>query len=88
MPKVDYVDVRVHVDGQPLHEYPDPVGDTDGTRSKTQFIESIVGKRFSVVVRLLENFELKFAPWYYAEVNIDDDRTNHFHFCQRKDLVH
>lgn len=72
----DFIDVRVRVDGRPLREY-QVEGDGDTDHRKARYIEVKVDERFEVVVRVMEGFALKWAPYLHAFVLIDD--FEHYH---------
>jgi hypothetical protein len=88
MPMIDYIDVRILANNQPLQEYPEPNGDTDGDRSRVRYVESVVGQRFAVLVRLLPNFELKHAPCFFASFHIDGNAPQHYNHALHDELDH
>ena len=72
MPSQDSIDVRILVDGQPLQEYRDPETDLDDENLRTRYIEIKTGQKFTVRVKLLQGFELKYAKHVNSTVQIDD----------------
>ena len=87
MPMIDYIDVRVQVNGESLREYPDPAED-DGERTRSRYIQAAVGQRFHVVVRLLQNFELHSARLVGSELCIDDSPSLSPYPLALQDLRH
>ena len=88
MPMLEHIDVRVLVNDHPLQEYADPEGDPDDSHSRVRYIESVVGQKFRVVVRLLPNFQLKNAPWFRSGFYIDNSTTEHYAFIGQEYLRH
>lgn len=71
MPVNQFVDVRLVVDGKPADEICDPdIDDTEDT--STRFVEIQAGQTYKIQVRVLQDFQLRWAPYLCAEVTIDD----------------
>lgn len=83
----DFVDVRVHVDGQPLREYR-VEGEDDTDQRKTRYIGVKVGQKIEVIVRVMKHFALMWAPYLYASLKIDDSKNSYWHTLESRDLAH
>ena len=72
MPSQDNIDVRIVCDGRPLTEYPDPENSTLGENHFRRYVEVRTGQHFGIQVNLIRGFNFEYAPFVYAQVELDD----------------
>lgn len=74
MPQVDYIDVRIVANGQPLQEYADPTNEDGEDGASVYFVESVAGQRFGIHIKWLPGLKLHSAPYLYCKVQVDDSQ--------------